>query len=276
MRKQKLGQGIEVSAVGMGCMGLSHAYGTPTNEDEGIALIREAVELGCDFFDTAESYGTPGDPHANEVLVGRALAPYRDKVVIGTKFGLSFDLNDGKVNHDLVPDARPETIRKSIDGSLLRLGTDYIDIYYQHRQDPNVPVEEVAQVMADLIREGKIRAWGLSEVDADVIRRAHAVCPLAAVQNRYSMMARWYESIFPALEELNIGLVAFSPLANGLLTGAYKDASSFERDGSDYRTIMPQFTAEAIEKNKDLLALVEEVAIMHDAMRRLRRSPLHG
>lgn len=249
----------------MGCMGLSHAYGTPTSENKGIALIQEAMELGCDFFDTAECYGTPDNPHANEVMVGSALAPYRDKVVIGTKFGLSFDLNDGKVNHDLVPDARPETIRKSVDGSLSRLGTDYIDIYYQHRQDPNVPVEEVAQVMADLIREGKIRAWGLSEVGEDIIRRAHAVCPLAAVQNRYSMMARWYESIFPALEELNIGLVAFSPLANGLLTGAYKDTSSFERDGSDYRTIMPQFTDGAMKKNKDLLALVEEVASEHDA-----------
>lgn len=265
MKKQTLGQGLEVSAVGLGCMGLSHAYGQPVPEAEGIALIREAVELGCTFFDTAECYGTPEAPHENEILVGRALAPVRDKVIIGTKFGLAFDLEDGKVNHDLVPDARPETIRRSLEGSLSRLGTDYIDLYYQHRQDPNVPVEEVAQVMSDLIAEGKIRAWGLSEVDEDTIRRAHAVCPVAAVQNRYSMMARWYEALFPTLEELGIGLVAFSPLANGLLSGAYKDGSSFAADGSDYRIVMPQFTAEAMAANRDLLALVHDVAAAHDA-----------
>lgn len=265
MKQQELGQGIAVSAVGLGCMGLSHAYGQPVAEADGIALIREAVDLGCTFFDTAECYGTPDSPHENEVLVGRALAPVRDKVVIGTKFGLAFDLEDGKVNHDLVPDARPETIRRSVEGSLMRLGTDYIDLYYQHRQDPNVPVEEVAQVMSDLIKEGKIRAWGLSEVGEDVIRRAHAVCPVAAVQNRYSMMARWYEAIFPTLEELGIGLVAFSPLANGLLSGAYRDSSSFSTDGSDYRVVMPQFTLEAMAANRDLLALVHEVAAVHDA-----------
>lgn len=265
MKKQTLGQGLEVSAVGFGCMGLSHAYGQPVPEAEGIALIREAVDLGCTFFDTAECYGTPEAPHENEILVGRALAPVRDKVVIGTKFGLKFDLDDGKVNHDLVPDARPETIRRSVEGSLQRLGTDYIDLYYQHRQDPNVPVEEVAQVMSDLIKEGKIRAWGLSEVDEDTIRRAHAVCPVAAVQNRYSMMARWYEALFPTLEELGIGLVAFSPLANGLLSGAYKDGSSFSTDGSDYRVVMPQFTPEAMAENRDLLALVHDVAAAHDA-----------
>ena len=265
MKQQELGQGLSVSAVGLGCMGLSHAYGQPVAEAEGVALIRKAVELGCTFFDTAECYGTSEAPHENEVLVGKALAPYRDQVVIGTKFGLSFDLEDGKVNHDLVPDARPETIRRSVDGSLQRLGTDYIDIYYQHRQDPRVPVEIVAEVMADLIREGKIRAWGLSEVGEDVVRRAHAVCPVAAVQNRYSMMARWYESLFPTLEELGIGLVAFSPLANGLLSGAYRDTSSFSQDGSDYRTVMPQFAPEALAQNEALLALVEEVAAAHDA-----------
>lgn len=265
MKRQTLGQGLEVSAVGLGCMGLSHAYGQPVPEAEGIALIRETVDLGCTFFDTAECYGTPGAPHENEILVGRALAPVRDKVIIGTKFGLKFDLDDGKVNHDLVPDARPETIRRSVEGSLSRLGTDYIDLYYQHRQDPNVPVEEVAQVMSDLIAEGKIRAWGLSEVDEDTIRRAHAVCPVAAVQNRYSMMARWYEALFPTLEELGIGFVAFSPLANGLLSGAYKDSSSFATDGSDYRVVMPQFTAEAMAENRDLLALVHDVAAAHNA-----------
>lgn len=265
MKKQQLGQGLEVSAVGLGCMGLSHAYGKPTAEGEAVRLIRDAVQLGCTFFDTAECYGTPDDPHQNEVLVGRALAPYRDRVVIGTKFGLTFDLEDGKVNHDLVPDARPEAIRRSVEGSLRRLGTDYIDIYYQHRQDPNVPVEVVAEVMRDLIREGKIRAWGLSEVGEDVIRRAHAVCPVTAVQNRFSMMARWYEKLFPTLEELGIGLVAFSPLANGLLSCAYRDDSAFEKDGSDYRAIMPQFSPEAMEQNQGLLHLVDELAAAHDA-----------
>lgn len=197
--------------------------------------------------------------------MGRALAPYRDRVVIGTKFGLAFDLKDGKVNHGLVPDARPEAIRRSVEGSLRRLGSDYIDIYYQHRQDPNTPVEVVAEVMADLIREGKIRAWGLSEVGEDVIRRAHAVCPVAAVQNRFSMMARWYEKLFPVLEELGIGLVAFSPLANGLLSCAYRDNSSFAKDGSDYRAIMPQFSPEAMEQNQGLLHLVDELAATHGA-----------
>lgn len=265
MKKQELGQGLKVSAVGMGCMGLSHAYGKPTDEKEAIDLIRLAVEEGCSFFDTAECYGTPEDPHHNERIVGEALAPYRDQVVIGTKFGLGFDLNDGRVNHALVPDARPEVIRASVEGSLKRLKTDHIDLYYQHRQDPNVPVEEVAQVMSDLIKEGKVLHWGLSEVDEDVIRRAHAICPLAAVQNRYSMMARRYETIFPTLEELGIGLVAFSPMANGLLTGAYGKGSSFEKDGTDYRAVMPQFTDEAMEKNAGLFALLHELASEHGA-----------
>ncbi|MCI8468663.1 MAG: aldo/keto reductase [Eggerthellaceae bacterium] len=265
MRQQLLGRGLSVSAVGLGCMGLSHAYGQPVDEAEAVSLIREAADLGCTFFDTAECYGTPDAPHDNEVLVGKALAPIRDQVVIGTKFGLSFDLGDGKVNHDLVPDARPEVIRRSLEGSLLRLGTDHVDLYYQHRQDPAVPVEVVAEVMADLIREGKVLHWGLSEVGEDVIRRAHAACPVTAVQNRYSMMARWYEGLFPVLEELGIGLVAFSPLANGLLSGAYGDQSSFATDGSDYRTVMPQFAPEALRENQGLLDLVGDVARDHGA-----------
>ncbi len=265
MKKQSLAQGLSVSAVGLGCMGLSHAYGQPVEESEAIALIRAAFEEGCTFFDTAECYGTPDDPHHNERLVGKALAPFRDEVVIGTKFGLGFDLGDGRVNHGLVPDARPEKIRASVEGSLRRLGTDRIDLYYQHRQDPGVPVEEVALAMADLIAEGKVLHWGLSEVDADTVRRAHAVCPVAAVQNRYSMMARGCEELFPVLEELGVGLVAFSPMANGLLTGAYADSSGFATDGSDYRAIMPQFTDEAMDQNRELLELVRAVAAEHGA-----------
>lgn len=246
-------------------MGLSHAYGKPIEEADGISLIREAVEEGCTFFDTAECYGTPGDPHHNEKLIGEALAPIRDEVVIATKFGLGFDLNDGKVNHGLVPDARPDAMRKSVEGSLKRLKTDHIDMYYQHRQDPNVSVEEVASVMADLIREGKVLHWGLSEVDENTIRRAHAVCPVTAIQNRYSMMARWNEKLFPVLEELGIGFVAFSPMANGFLTAAYTDGAAFAQDGSDYRTVMPQFAPEALQKNEALLALLRNVAEDHGA-----------
>lgn len=265
MEKRILGTSLEVSGIGFGCMGLSHAYGQPVEEDSGIDLIRQAFERGCTLFDTAECYGTTEDPHHNERLVGKALFPIRDEVVIATKFGLSFDLDDGKVNHDLIPDARLGKIRKSVEGSLRRLGTDRIDLYYQHRQDPNVPVEEVAQVMSELIAEGKILHWGLSETDEETIRRAHAVCPVAAVQNRYSMMARWNEGLFPAIEELGIGLVAFSPLANGLLTGAYDSRSSFTKDGSDYRAIMPQFTDEAMAQNGELLALVRNIAERHAA-----------
>ena len=265
MKQQALGQGIRVSAVGLGCMGLSHAYGKPTDEREAINLIRLAVEEGCTFFDTAECYGTPQDPHHNERIVGEALEPYRDSVIIGTKFGIEFDLNDGKVNHGLIPDARPEKIRASVEGSLKRLRTDHIDLYYQHRQDPNVPVEAVAQVMSDLISEGKVVHWGLSEVDEETIRRAHAVCPLTAIQNRYSMMARRYESLFPVLEELGIGFVAFSPLANGVLSEAYGKGYAFDKEHGDYRAAMPQFSTEAMEQNEELFTLLRELANRYDA-----------
>lgn len=214
--------------------------------------------MGYTFFDTAEVYGTPENPHINEELLGEMLKPYRDKVVIGTKFGVHFDLTAPTVNKPVVPDARPEVIRKSVEDSLRRLQTDHIDIYYQHRQDPNVPVEEVAGVMQDLIKEGKILRWGLSEVNEDTIRRAHAVCPLTAVQNRYSMMARHYEPLFPVLEELGIGLVAFSPMANGLLTGAYQGQTF--TDKTDYRSIMPQFSAEATAQNDALFQLLHDTA----------------
>ena len=242
---------MTVSDIGLGCMGLSHAYGAPTEQNEAIRLIQQAVDMGYTFFDTAEVYGTPDDPHQNEMLVGEALAAYRDKVVIATKFGIRFDMTSTQVNKPLVPDSRPEIIRASVDASLKRLKTDHIDLYYQHRVDPNIPIEEVAGVMSDLIKEGKITHWGLSEANEETIRRAHAVCPITAIQNRYSMMARWHETLFPVLEELNIGYVAFSPLANGFLSAKYDKNSKFEAK-TDYRSAMPQFTAEGIDKNAGL------------------------
>ena len=264
MKYRVLGKDLTVSAVGLGCMGMSHAYGAPSDKREMARLLVQAVEQGCNFFDTAEVYGTPDDPHHNEELLGQALRPCRDKVVIATKFGIRFDMTSPAVNKPLIPDARPEVIRASVEGSLRRLGTDHIDLYYQHRQDPNVPVEEVAGVMTDLIKEGKITHWGLSEADEDTIRRAHAVCPVTAVQNRYSMMARWYEPLFRVLDELEIGFVAFSPLANGLLSGQYNQNSKFE-SGTDYRGAMPQFSAQAMEQNRALLELVRDTARTHDA-----------
>lgn len=259
MRRRTLGRDLTVSAVGLGCMGLSHAYGAPTEKSQAIRLIQQAVDMGYTFFDTAEVYGTPDDPHQNESLVGEALKGCRNQVTIATKFGIHFDMTTTDVNKSLVPDSRPETIRASVEASLKRLQTDHIDLYYQHRADPNVPVEEVAGVMADLIKEGKITHWGLSEATEETIRRAHTVCPITAIQNRYSMMARWYEALFPALEELNIGYVAFSPLANGFLSAKYGKDARFEA-GTDYRSIMPQFTAKAIEKNKALLDLLGTMA----------------
>ena len=264
MKDRTLGTDLVVSAIGLGCMGMSHAYGSPADDDQMIELIHDAFKLGCTFFDTAEVYGTADDPHMNETLVGKALKLYRDEVVVATKFGIHFDLDDGKVNHGLVPDARPDSIRRSLEGSLERLQTDRIDLYYQHRQDPNVPVDVVAETMCELIEEGLITHWGLSEVDEDTIRRAHAVCPVTAIQNRYSMMARWYEPLFPALEELHIGFVAFSPLANGFLTGAYSSDSKFE-EGTDYRSVMPQFSAQGFEKNKELLELLKNLGTKHKA-----------
>ena len=257
MQNRTLGTDLSVSAVGLGCMGFSHGYGLPTEAGETVTLLRRAVDLGYTFFDTAEVYGTQTDPHANETLVG--LAPVRDRVVLSTKFGLTFDFASGKTPLPIVPDSRPETIRRSVEGSLRRLGTDHIDLYFQHRIDPAVAPEEVAEVMADLIREGKITHWGISEANEDYLRRAHKVCPVTAVQNRYSMMARQHEALFPVLEELNVGFVAFSPMANGLLTGAYGKKAKFDAK-YDYRSVMPQFTAEAAEQNRALLALLNNMA----------------
>lgn len=259
MKTRILGGDLEVSTIGLGCMGFSHAYGAATERSEAIRTIQQAVDMGYTFFDTAEVYGTPEDPSQNEELVGAALKSRRNEVVIATKFGIHFDMTSGQVNHPLIPDSRPQVIRGSVENSLRRLGTDHIDLYYQHRGDPSVPVEEVAGVMADLIQEGKITHWGLSETDGDTLRRAHAVCPVTAIQNRYSMMARWHESLFPVLEELNVGLVAFSPMANGLLTGKYDQNSRFET-GTDYRGVMPQFAPEAFDKNRALLELIQTAA----------------
>lgn len=258
MEKRILGADLTVSAAGLGCMGFSHAYGAPTDRKTAVETIRKSVEMGYDFFDTAEVYGTADDPHQNEVLVGEALKGIRSKVIIATKFGIKFDMNSKEVNKPLIPDSRPETVRASVEASLKRLDTDYIDLYYQHRPDPNVPIEEVAGVMSELIKARKITHWGLSEANEEQIRRAHKICPVTAIQNRYSMMARWHEELFPVLEELNIGFVAFSPLANGFLSGKYDNDTRF--DGAlDYRSAMPQFTEKAIVQNRQLLMLLNKL-----------------
>ena len=259
MDKRILGRDLQVSSIGLGCMGMSHAYGAPADKKEMTELLAKAVDIGYTFFDTAEVYGTPEHPHDNEELVGKALKPYRNHVVLATKFGIHFDMDAEEVNKPLIPDSRPETIRKSVETSLKRLQTDHIDLYYQHRPDPQIPVEEVAGVMSELIAEGKITHWGLSEADEDMICRAHRICPVTAIQNRYSMMARWHTKLFPILEELNIGFVAFSPLANGFLSARYNKDSVFEA-GTDYRSVRPQFTEEGMKKNGTLLALLHQIA----------------
>ena len=259
MNTRTLGADLTVSAVGLGGRGFSHAYGAPTEKNEAIRSIRAAYDLGYTMFDTAETYGTAADPHENEKLVGEALADVRNSVQIVTKFGIRFDETSTAVNKPLIPDSRPETIRASLEGSLRRLGTDHIDLYFQHRMDPVVEPEAVAQVMADLIREGKITHWGISEATEDYLRRAHRVCPVTAVQNRYSMMARQHEALFPVLEELNVGFVAFSPMANGLLTARYGKDDKFDPK-LDYRSAMPQFTPEAAEENRELLQTLRNLA----------------
>lgn len=256
--------GLRVSAVGLGCMGMSHGYGRPSDKREMKRLLADAVDMGYTMFDTAEIYGTPEDPHANEELLGEALQPYRNHVILATKFGLAFDDPYGEGPHPLIPDSSPEAIRRAVEGSLRHLRTDHIDLYYQHRIDPAVEPETVAEVMADLIREGKILHWGISEADEEYLRRAHAVCRVTAVQNRYSMMARWYESLFPTLEELGIGFVAFSPLANGLLTTNYDASSKFDPK-SDYRAAMPQFRKESFEQNHNLFDYILRLADEHHA-----------
>ncbi len=259
MEKRILGKDLEVSAIGLGCMGMSHAYGPAADKKEMTELLAKAVERGYTFFDTAEVYGTPENPHDNEELLGEALKPFRNQIVLASKCGIRFDESSPEVNKPLIPDGRPESIKKAIDGSLSRLQTDRLDLYYIHRIDRSVPIEETAGAMQELMDAGKITYWGISEADEATLRRAHAVCPVTAVQNRYSMMYRDYETLFPVLQELNIGFVAFSPLANGFLTARYNKESRFEK-GTDYRSVMPQFTPEAMEKNKEMMAYLMELA----------------
>ena len=257
MQARMLGTDLSVSPVGLGCMGMTHASGAPADKKEMTELIAKAVDMGYTFFDTAECYtGTnpDGSTAYNEGLVGAALKPYRDRVVLATKCGVRH------MGDHLELDSRPQTIRKSVEGSLKKLQTDHIDLYYQHRIDPKVEPEVVADTMAQLIKEGKITHWGISEANADYLRRAHAVCPVTAIQNRLSMMYRDYEKLFPVLEELHVGFVAFSPLANGFLTARYRDTSQFEQSPADYRATMPQFSKEGVEQNRDLLALLENTA----------------
>lgn len=252
MQKRYLGNaGLEVSALGLGCMGLSHGYGPATDTQQAITLIHAAVERGVTFFDTAEVYG----PYLNEEVVGAALQPYRDKVVIATKFGFTF----GDDNKQQILNSRPEHIRAAVEGSLRRLKTDVIDLLYQHRVDPNVPIEEVAGTVKDLINEGKVKHFGLSEAGANTIRRAHAVQPVTALQSEYSMWWREPEQeILPLLNELGIGFVPFSPLGKGFLTGAIKSGATFGED--DFRSQVPRFAAEALAANEQLVTLVAQLA----------------
>lgn len=258
MEKRKLGKGgLEVSAIGLGCMGLTQSYPPFPEKIESIGLIHKAIELGVNFFDTAEVYG----PFENEVVVGEALKPFRDKVLIATKFG--FDFGDYQNVAGVKPDglsSKPQSIRRAIEGSLKRLDTDYIDLYYQHRVDPNTPIEEVADTIKELIKEGKILHWGLSEASPKTIRRANAVCPVAAVQSEYSM---WYrnpeEELLETLEELGIGFVPFSPLGKAMLTGRFNADTKF--DSTDFRSQIPRFSPENLTTNVALADYVSELAL---------------
>lgn len=254
MQKRKLGKsGLEVSALGLGCMGMSSGYGPPADKQKMIALIRTAVEREVTFFDTAEAYG----PFVNEQLVGEALAPCRDKVVIATKFGFEIDLKTGERRGGL--NSHPGHIKMVAEASLKRLGTDHIDLFYQHRVDPAVPIEDVAGAVKDLIKDGKVKHFGLSEAGAQTIRRAHAVQPVTAVQSEYSLWWRGPESeIIPTLEELGIGFVCFSPLGAGFLTGKIDENTKF--DSSDFRTTVPRFAPEALKANMALVNIVRDVA----------------
>jgi aryl-alcohol dehydrogenase-like predicted oxidoreductase len=252
MQKRKLGNSnLEVSALGFGCMGLSYGYGPATEKQQAISLIRSAFERGVTFFDTAEAYG----PFTNEELVGEALAPFRDQVVIATKFGFEFDADGGQSGMN----SKPQHIREVAEASIKRLKTDAIDLFYQHRVDPNVPIEDVAGTVKDLIQAGKVKHFGLSEAGAQTIRRAHAVQPVTALQSEYSLWWREPEKeILPTLEELGIGFVPFSPLGKGFLTGAINESTSF--DSKDFRNIVPRFTPEARKANQTLIDVLGEIA----------------
>jgi len=254
MQTRKLGKSnLEVSAIGLGCMGMSFGFGPAMDKNEGISLIRAAIERGVTFFDTAEVYG----PFTNEELVGEALAPFRDRVVIATKFGWAANPQDGGKWNAL--DSRPEHIKQAVEGSLKRLKTDVIDLFYQHRVDPNVPIEDVAGAVKDLIQQGKVKHFGLSEAGAKTIRRAHAVQPVTALQSEYSLWWREPEAeILPTLEELGIGFVPFSPLGKGFLTGKITEETKF--DQTDFRNIVPRFTPENRKANQAVVDLVGKVA----------------
>lgn len=254
MKTRVLGQGLEVSVIGLGCMGMDHAYGAPADREEMVKLIRRAVELGSNFFDTAVVYG-----EANEVLLGKALEIYkREDVIIATKFGIYGQVMvDGKPENQL--NSKPDSIREQLAGSLERLGVDYIDLYYQHRIDPEVEPEVVAGVMKELIAEGKIKHWGLSNAPLDYLRRAHAVCPVTCIENQYSMVFREPEKeIFKVCEELGIGFVAYSPLGNGFLSGKYDANTQYSED--DFRNKMGRFSPEVMQKNQALLDLLKGIA----------------
>ncbi len=257
MHKRTLGNStLEVSALGFGCMGLSHGYGPATDTAQAIALIRSAVDLGVTFFDTAEVYG----PYLNEQVVGEALAPVRDQVVIATKFGFTF----GDDNKQQILNSRPDHIRVAVEGSLRRLKTDYIDLLYQHRVDPDVPIEDVAGAVKDLISEGKVKHFGLSEAGAQTIRRAHAVQPVTALQSEYSLWWREPEQdILPTLWELGIGFVPFSPLGKGFLTGTVSADTTYGSD--DFRSIVPRFSQSALQANQGLVVLIRQIAAQKQA-----------
>ena len=247
---------LEVSSIGLGCMGFTQSYPPYLPKDEAISVIRQAVEAGVTFFDTAEVYG----PYTNEELVGEALEPYRDKVVIATKFG--YDIENNKMDaagRPIALSSNPKVIRRAVEGSLKRLRTDHIDLYYQHRVDPDTPIEEVAQTVQDLIKEGKVLHWGLSEASAATVRRAHAVCSLTAVQSEYSM---WYRNVekelLPTLEELGIGFVPFSPLGKAVLTGRFNKDTKFDK--TDFRSQIPRFNPENLAHNMELVSYVEDLA----------------
>src|SRR5215471_6398613 len=253
MKKRKLGKsGLEVSAIGLGCMGMSFGYGPPKDKKEMISLVHDAVERGVTFFDTAEVYG----PFINEELLGEGLAPFRERVVIATKFGFKLDPTTGR---SIGVDSRPEHIKEVAEASLKRLRTDVIDLFYQHRVDPEVPIEDVAGAVKGLIREGKVKHFGLSEPGVQTIRRAHAVQPITAIQNEYSLWWRKPEhEVLPLLEELGIGFVPYSPLGRGFLTGKMNESTTF--DSTDFRNTLPRFTPEARKANQALVDLLGEIA----------------
>jgi aryl-alcohol dehydrogenase-like predicted oxidoreductase len=258
MKKRKLGKsGLEVSAMGLGCMGMSFGYGPPKDKQKMISLLRAAVERGVTFFDTAEVYG----PFTNEELVGEGLAPFRDQLVIATKFGFKLDPTSGRSTG---VDSRPEHVKEVAEASLRRLKTDVIDLFYQHRVDPEVAIEDVAGAVKELIREGKVKHFGLSEPGVQTIRRAHAVQPVTAIQNEYSLWWRKPEDeVLPVLEELGIGFVPYSPLGRGFLTGKMNENTTF--DSTDFRNTLPRFTSEARKANRALVDLLGDIAIRKKA-----------